>query len=119
MFVCMCVCIYVLVQFPLLATRLLIQHFNIRNVVELNVYIQTVYMFWCCHIIYIGGQLNAFARDPGNTFLVLSEDRNFLLTVFSPLSLLDSSLVSTSTCMICFINNRISTDVCVFNSTSL
>ena len=75
-------------------------------------------MFWCYHVISVDNEMHLHVIQV-TSFLYYQKTENSYLQVYFPLSLLKSSLVSTSTFMICFINNRISTDVCVFKSKSL
>ena len=119
-YVCICVCIYarVYVLFLLLGIRLSCQYFNKKNVVEYNFYIHIIYMYWCCHIITVDKVMHLHVIQK-TFFLYYQKTQNSYLQLYFPLSLSDSSLVSTSTCMIRFINNRISSDVCVFKSESL
>jgi hypothetical protein len=114
-YVCTCVCIYarVYVLFLLLATRLSFQHFNKKNVVEYNLYIQTVHMFWCCHIISVDNEMHLHVIQV-TSLLYYRKTQNSYLQVYFPLSLFQSATVCTSTCLICFISDRISSDVCVF-----
>jgi len=57
-YVCMYVCVNVRVYvlFVLLATRFSIQHFNKKNAVELNFYVQIVYIYILVLPHNIGGQ---------------------------------------------------------------
>ena len=83
MYLCMCVGVYVL--FLLLATRISIQHFNKKNVVELNFYIQIVYMFRCCHIITVANEMHLHVIQVTRfLYVVLSDERKFLLTGLFP-----------------------------------